>query len=434
MRKEVAILLFLLLIPLATAVEFDVKTSYNQGETVLAKLSGNFVEPVLRENILFYRQRIDGNGYLRVPMNQYDITTIEGEYYIYAQLPESSGNYSISVEGTRYYQGSKIADDSIVRYFTIGNQTVDFSIFPGFINTPDGFSVELQNLQDSKISVKINTATNSGSSDSFYSSFFGSVSDGNDYSVSLKSGEKKKVDFLVSNIKNTTFKTIKFSTNSLSYELPVLIFVNKTIEAKKQREIQFNPSWINVTTSTNSSYDKIIYIKNTGEENIENISLNLSENLKDFVTLSIVNIEELEENSSYKVELLFSSNTSQSLIGTLRAKADMVSETLDIYFNVIEGYIPTYNETEDANKTCTELGGNTCGGNACSGTEVISQGKTCCLGLCGDSGGGTSTGKIIGWILVLIIAGFLLWFFFAKYRGAKRPFNLLKRAEKGSRE
>lgn len=414
MKKEIVILfLFILVsIPLISAVEFDMKDSYKKGETLLAKVSGNFVEPLLKSNIYFYRERTDGKGYIRTTANVYDITKINDEYYIYAQLPEEANNYSLNLEDVRYYKGSQISEDDLIKYFIITNETFDFSIYPGFINTAKDFSVKLQNLQDSKITVSITTTTETGrASDSIFAQIFGGeIEEAAENSLTLKSGEIKDIDFSSTNVKNSTFKKIKFSTANSQYELPVFIFSNQS-RIEEESELQFNLRTINVTSATNSETQKIIYLENTGDKDLENINLSLSSSLKDYVSLSITNISKLEKNTSQKIELVFYANKTLSTLGTLKARSNLTSDSADVYFTTIKDYIPPANETPGDNPPPTNSNGT----------------------LIPDEPTGSSSGAWIGWILVIAIVGFLVWFFFTKYRRAKRPFDLIKRAEKGSK-
>ena len=62
MKKTILILL-LLILPLMTAVEVNMNTEFAQGETLMAKISGNFLEQVEKENILFYRDHV------RIPLD-----------------------------------------------------------------------------------------------------------------------------------------------------------------------------------------------------------------------------------------------------------------------------------------------------------------------------------------------------------------------------
>ena len=45
MKKSLIILTILLLLPIISSVEFDMKQVFDQGETLIARVSGNFLEP-----------------------------------------------------------------------------------------------------------------------------------------------------------------------------------------------------------------------------------------------------------------------------------------------------------------------------------------------------------------------------------------------------
>ncbi len=119
------ILIFVLItilfaVPLISAVEFSMKENFKQGETLMARISGNFLEPILWENIFLYR------GHVRIPLEPY-VTNIEGDYYIYSQLlGKAPNNYSLSIENVKYMKGAKISEEPIVKNFSISNITADF--------------------------------------------------------------------------------------------------------------------------------------------------------------------------------------------------------------------------------------------------------------------------------------------------------------------
>lgn len=219
------VLLFLLF-PLISAVEFDVKANFSQGETLMAKVSGNFLEPVLKENIFFYR------GHVKIPV-EYDIAKIDEDYYIYALLGDKSpDNYSVAVEGVSYKEGTETVEKNIIRNFTITNETADFSVNPGFIITEDNFSIEIQNLKDYSIIIKIDenkTETEGG----FFSFFFQSTDSENE-SVIVKSGEIKNINFELGN--ETSFRKILLSTENLEYKIPVYAFVSQIQEEENEEE------------------------------------------------------------------------------------------------------------------------------------------------------------------------------------------------------
>ena len=148
-KKGVIILILLLVVPLISAVEFDMKTNFSQGETLMAKVSGNFLESITNENIFLYR------GHVRVSINPY-VAKINNDFYIYAQLlGKAPNNYSIVIENAKYMEGNQVNEEDIVKNFSITEDTADFSIEPGFIVTDSDFFIKVQNLQDNKITIQI---------------------------------------------------------------------------------------------------------------------------------------------------------------------------------------------------------------------------------------------------------------------------------------
>jgi hypothetical protein len=427
--KTITILLsFLFLLPIISTVEFDMKANFSQGETFMAKVSGNFLEPILRENILFYR------GHVRVPMNSH-VTRINDEFYIYAQLlGKAPDNYSIAIENVRYMKAGQISEEDLVKDFSITENTADFSIVPGFVITEGDFFIEAQNLQDHEIAIKIKTDISPKPSKGFFESLFGIGDTEEENLTILKSGEIKKINFEFKNITESTLKIIELSTENLKYSIPVYIFAseNKTELEEKQRNFKFELTGLNVSMSTNSNTSRIIYIHNTGEETLENISLSISDSLKPYVSLSIKEINELKENSSVKIELYLSSDYDKKKIeGQITAKTEGLYTYLAVFLNFLKDYVPDKEEIPAA-KTCSELEGKICNEDEkCDEDLVYAKDDVCCLGTC-EKVEKSSTGKIIGWGMVVVIVVFLIWFFKAKYRGVKRTVDLFK-ISKGKR-
>ncbi|MCP6719672.1 MAG: hypothetical protein KJI71_05665, partial [Patescibacteria group bacterium] len=214
MKKSVVFLTILFLIfPLVSAIDFEINSEFDQGETLLAKFSGNFLEPVTESNIFFYR------GHVRIPV-VYDIREIDDEFYLYALLTgKDSGNYSVALEDVRYMKGVEISEEDIVKEFTITENTALFSINPGFVETFEDFSIKIQNLQESKITVEITTGLDN---------IIGN-------STELKSGEIKDIEFDLIEDSPQTKETAIFTSGNLTYEIPIFITTNTTREDKKDR-------------------------------------------------------------------------------------------------------------------------------------------------------------------------------------------------------
>ncbi len=87
MKKLVIILI--LLIPLISSLEFEMKTEFDQGETLLAVVSGNFLDQITEDNVFFYK------AHVRTPM-VYDVGKINEDFYIYAMLTEKEQGNLVS--------------------------------------------------------------------------------------------------------------------------------------------------------------------------------------------------------------------------------------------------------------------------------------------------------------------------------------------------
>ncbi|MAH03503.1 hypothetical protein CMI39_01810 [Candidatus Pacearchaeota archaeon] len=403
MRLIISLVILLLVFPIISSIEFDIKSEFKQGETLIAKVSGNFIKPILKENIFFYR------GHVRTPI-EYDVAKINNEFYIYALLPVTSNNYSISIEDVEYMEGRDVSDKDIVRNFSIKNETSDFSINPGFIIAKEDFSLEVQNLQDEKINIKSNI---------------------NEDVTTLISGESKKIYFKSEDVEQN--KLIELSSDNLVYEIPIYTLLNKTID--KNKNFKFDQSELNIQMSLSSEKTQIIYLSNTGKETLEDISLSVLDPLEQYVSLSAIEIDELKEDSSIKIELTISSdNEEKQIVGQITAKESSGNNTIYSYLTInldfLKDYVPIDEEIQTTSQTCSEISGKICD-SECTGETKYAKDGICCLGQCKEVKE-SSTGKIIGWIIVLLIIGFVYWFFKNKYRGTKKDINLLKIA-KGKR-
>lgn len=414
-----------------SAVEVEMNDEFSRGETLIAKISGNFIDAPASGNILFYREHV------RVPM-QFNFSKINDEYYLYALLSDKApGNYSLQIQDVEYKVGVETSDETIIKNFTILDETADFYVVPGYIIVTDDFHLELTNLQDRKIKVEI-TAENSSESDEdagFFESLFGSGS--STETVELSSGQTKEVDFVFDNSLNeSTFKEIKLVTENTSYSVPVYMDINKSKIIEGTGKLTFEPTLINVSLATGSETTRIIYLYNKEDISVKNISLSVSDSLESYVNLSVTELDELDENSSIKIELNISAGADEENVeGQIIAKYENDSEELFAYFTIflgfIDDYVPQYEEdnlTVINTKTCSELNGTVCGTEQqCSGESVYAKDNKCCMNLCEDIPK-SSTSKYIGWGLVALAVIFVLWFLMKRYKKTNNPVDLLKEA------
>ncbi len=469
MKKEIIVLLalFLFFMPLISAVEFDMNSSFEQGETIFAHLSGNFLTPITKDNIFFYRA-----GHIPIPMN-YDITNINGDYYIYALTTGKtpSNDYSISIQNIKYMNGAGVDSDNIVQNFSITNSTADFSVNPGFIVTSDNFSLQVQNLLNNQITIYVQTETNSSGREIF-------VEGSNEDFVTVNSGEIKTINFQVgpgeptfqeielttetgsnsnsslnltsipdsifcfflgncnqSNVTSNTSNTTSASPDEgITYEVPVYVYTGTTEISPEN--FYFIPSNFTLSLPMNTTDNEVVYLYNNGNTEIDNISLILDNSISPFVNISETEINSLGANSNVPIDLSLFSTTEANIDGNLTAIDENGNEASSLLsINFTNNNLTISNNSAVSNgstyaETCAELNGTVCTSDEqCSEQPVYATDNVCCLGTCNSATQAGSSGTIIAIILIVLIIGFLLWFYLAKYKKAKKPVDFAKIAK-----
>lgn len=424
MKKSLIVILILtLLLPSVLAIEVTTKDEIKIGETFQAKFSGNFIDPVLRENVAFYRTT--GGRHTLIPA-EYDVIKIDEEYYVWAILPEATDNYTVEIRDIRYKMGTSESTDDVITPFSVTEELASFQINPGMVYTNGNFEIAMQNMLNEKISIDIITSTVFGDTNKFW--FFEPIAEVKDkVTFELKSGEGKSVDFRVDAIILPSQKDITITSGDTSYTVPVYVFRNVTnnisLTIAPEIDYRFGLVRINTTMTTSVNKTKIVYIKNHGEDDIENITISISGILKRYVELSLNNISKLRANESKKIELYFKTGIEEKEIeGQLKASVNSADYVyLPIFFNIVKGYIPA--DVEDNGNG--QIPDDSC--YKCSTDEVCDvelDENECCQGLCEakeeKKESGSSTGKIVGWVIIIAIIGFLIWFFKFKYKGTKR--------------
>jgi uncharacterized membrane protein len=331
------------------------------------------------------------------------------------------------IKDTKYMQGTQISQEDIVFNFEILEQQADFSVIPGAKKTSENFSVEIQNLQNYKINLEILRGENSEESIGFFASLFGTKTSGNsENTFELKSGEIIKLDFELAN--KTGLEKIEFKTENQTYLFPVYMIVEEKNESEEgTKDLDFEFSELNITLPTNSNTTRFAYLFNTGEEDLFEVNLTLSKSLENYINISKNSISFFDANDSEQIQLNILSNLEEGKIeGQLRAESNNTIAFINIYLNYIKDYIPL-NETnttkenkKESLKNCSELGGEICEqGTKCSEKTNTSTNGACCLSECVKKTT-SSTGKIIGWTVIILLVILYIWFYFKKYKRTKK--------------
>jgi len=404
-------LLLVFLIPSISAVEVSMDSEYAQGETFLAKFSGNFVDQITSDNVFFCR----GTN-CNIPMAYSGVVKINSDFYVYAILTDKQpGNYSIRIEGVRYYRATQIIDDDIVSNFTISEETAAFSVNPSVVNTNENFAVELQNLRDNSIIINIDADSSKLSFPS---------------SLELNTGEKETISFTLDAQAARGLIIVDFTSENTSYSMPVYlntenITISELNETTEDFDLEFQPQEAEVSMSTNSNSRRILYLKNTGAETLEDISFNISSVLERYVSVSPENIDSLDPGEIKQVEFDISSGPEEAIFeGIITAHNEETATEFILTLNLIYDFIPAESETEELSilSLCGDLGGTICADTEeCGGDIVRTRNGDCCVApLVCQEPKKSSSGKIIGWILLLIVFIAILWFFKKKYKGVKK--------------
>ncbi len=431
MKKGAIILTLLLLLPVISAIQVDMKDEFKQGETLIAKISGNFLEPILKENIYFYR------GYQAVPF-PLELLRIEQDYFIYTStLGKSPGNYSLVIKDSEYYiAGGQISDQDIAINFSILEDYADFSATPGVLVVNGSFSLEIQNLKDEQLTIYIdkNATQEQEEEGGFFSFLFGDKDEAlTGQTFTLKVGEIKQITLEFEKVSEPTLKTIQLSSENLT----TIVFVYVLpVEEPETKRINFEQSFFNVSMSINSNISEILYLMNLGETTFENITLNISESLQEYISIEPEFFKELKGNETKRINLSISSkNKTETIEGIITAKtSDDFYAYVEIIINVLEEYVPEDNvsieEPPPITKTCEEHGGIICNRTQeCEGDIREAQNTdSCCLGECVEKKK-SPAGKIIGWVIIIGLVGLFVWFYFKKFKKTRKKVDLLKVAE-----
>ncbi len=396
-----------------SANEYFYDPLVSKGETLLVTIDGNFLDPILKENIDFYRNDV------KIPMD-YEITKIDDYYYIYAIISDQSqtGNYSLRINDVDYYKGSQIVNDEIRLNYTVLDDVADFSINKGFVSTNQDFSITVQNLNEGRIQIEINEEVINGDLNPLEYSYDDIFNNSN--VLILKSGETRTINFDTSSIMQTTLRNLIFSSAQTSYSIPFFMYANKT-DVKPpilSRNFKLSPDNLNFTTSTKNKRTDYIYITNIGNERIEDIKIILSDSITPYMKLSSDSLYKLDEGSEYKLELYTQSQIETSIEGEIIVSTPNETLSLPVKVSFVEGYIPPIENI--TNGTNNSGNGNTGNGN-------------------GNNNGGNNTGtekpfsytKAIGWFLLVAVILFLLWFYLKKYKRTKKKVDILDIGEKG---
>ena len=398
MKKLVLALLFLFFISSVLALQTTIKQEYKPGETLIAEITGNFIDNLKSEDILFY------SGRVFIPMI-YDLAKINDKYYLYAVLPIKERNYSLIIKNAHYTEAGLEYKKDLQFDFSAKSNTSSYNVNPGFIIANKDFSIKVTALTKD-ISLK---------------STFNTIS--KDYTIS--ESRTKTIPFSISGIKGFTKTSLKLEADNLVYEIPAIIFaegtsVNQSQNIEDIKELRFSKSHLNFSVIADSSFQFTISLSNTGQEDIKNIKFD-TENLSDILKITPEEIDILKAGDLEKINLTIKSKKEGKIYGELIAVSENSTAKSSIEITTVkdkQAYQEIKNNSDLAVEgSCSSLNGFICGEKeTCKGNTLLTIDGDCCVGTCEETKTGGGTSNAIAIILIVIVLGILGFFIFKKIR------------------
>jgi len=378
------LLLSLMIIPFASAVEISLsQENYQPGELLQAEITGNFLS-LTSENILIYQ----GNKVHSTPVIS-DLTHQDNIYYFYAVSPITEGNYSIRIEDAEYTELGKTKEDTIIQNFTIQNTNESaLSINPGFVLTSEDFTINVKSLKGNQEIIALLDAT----------------------------AESKKLS-LVEDLEETAKFSIEGITKSTilsvgDYNIPVFV-IEKSIPEEPEiienkTELSFLPEAL--TGNVTLGYAFKVIIANTGIEDITIIKLSTDSE----IILGETEINSLESNKQFQLTLVIPQElTEKEFTGTITASFENQEINLPFNFEIITDAkkVEVIADVKEL-ASCEGMGGKICGAEeSCSVDTESSTDGPCCTGTC-EKEKTSNTGTIIGFLILAAVIGIIVFFYF----------------------
>ncbi len=447
MKRAISILFVLVFVmQLVSPVSISLNPNISKGETLIARIYGNFESSPTSQNVFFYKNHV------RIPFDFKFERVSSNEYYLYTQTNEKSeGNYTLSIERVSYLDSlGNLISDPISKNFSISESIADFSVSPAFFKTPDSFEISLKNLKENSLTISYgsgSSSTTSGES-TLLNFLFGDNSGSNlsssskikfsspDSNIVLSPFETKTVSFTASPASKDTLSFLTLSSGNTTYAVPVYVlkFLPQELENTTPKNISYNiefdPVKLTITLDSLSQIDKTIYLKNIGNTSSPEINITIPDTLKRFIFLSEDSISSLDSGEQKRLNLRINPNNAEgSVDGKIIAYAG--EDTAKLEIEIIFSHGQKYSEENvSLNESlgnipigrmlCSEANGTFCNEReSCNGTQEWTRDGKCCFGSCIKESK-SSYGKIIGWLTLFVLIIIIVWFIKSKFMKKKR--------------
>lgn len=403
MKKSALLILLIILLPFASALNVNLNENYQPGQTLIGSLEGNFLSPLITENFYFYSDRV------QVPLVS-DISKIQDKYYFYALLPVSEGNYTLLIKNLHYVENGVEQTRDIEKNFTVSGNITDFSVSPGVLILRNESIITIESKNEPLVVLyKFTNQT------------------GN---ILIPAGQKKKLTFSSAGYSEFKFTEIEISALNTKYLIPTAV-----IPASQSTRYQEN------VTETSSKlrfllqeYNFSVYANEISKFNIDLINsgtnpasnIQLTSNLGDIISINPLEISLLEDSDLQQIEITINAKETKTFKGLITASmGDFSVQTLVTINSQLKGSP----QPPTTVKSCVGMNGVRCAdGEECTGViQIASDGDCCISGLCTEKS--SSSGWIIGIILLLVVAAVIYYFYKKSKKNQITPEGILKQKQ-----
>jgi hypothetical protein len=338
----------------------------------------------------------------------YDISKIGSSYYLYAVLPNNEKNYTLLLKNIYYFEEGREKREDVEFNFSVKGNVSGLSINPGFIITSKDFSIKATS-NSKEIVVK-------------------STFEKETKETTITAGAEKNILFQVKDIEKSGIFKVILESEDTKYDVPVY-FLEDDIEIKNNQSIiavnssnvlVFYPSSDILNMKANSEINKKIYLLNNGTQDIKDLKVIISSELKELVSVNYGEIE-IIESENYTILNLIVNSKKDSVSGKINVLNDYYFAEFPLTIQ-ITGNETLINQSSTELKSCSALGGK-----ICKEEEVCASGlvtsldnpdkNTCCLGGCEKLKDDESSSN--SWIITLIVIVLLLGIIYFVYKKLK---------------
>lgn len=372
-------LFVLVVMPMVLGVEVELsRDSYYPQETLQAEITGSFISLKV-ENIQVYK-----DGVPRANPVISDLVKKDDVYYFYAVLPFGDGNYSLVIEGARYYEWGEIVEEDVRVEFMIDKNRSDdvLGVNPGFVISDKEFSINVKSLNKN---MEIDLGLEGGEG----------------RTLSLVRGISKDVKFSVEGINGSIVLNIG------DYTVPVFVTSSEGGFIVEKTDLVIFPSKLEGDVVAGESYIFDLIVENSGDKEIGLVSFEGDGIIvrPNFLNLSV------GESLTINVSVSIPKKTKDVFESKVVVKYGSEEKEILILFNISEK-VDLQGTSVSEGSSCSQQGGKLClDEESCDGSFSPSLDGACCKGECVIKKK-SNWGTIIGIILVVVVLGvigFLIW-------------------------